>query len=197
VSLEHVHIGASQMRHKVAASVERLCDKSNCEGGSALVMDIHPPFGSDGEVTVKFRNHRAAGYSCLGPCSLPVGKDQPYRIVNSCFVMRYVEEIPGHRKDPIFSRNGNLRHLFQRNYCDTKVVQKMKNNNIIPFKVPSQAEVEREIVRALARFGDDNIEVMAIVCSWGNTMNDHQVLAALRKLNRSGSSLDNITDRAD
>ena len=73
----------------------------------------------------------------------------------------------------------------------------MKSSNIVPFKVASQAEVEREIACALAKFGEDNIEVMAIVCSWGETMDDHQVLAALRKLNRTGSSFDDIADRAD
>ncbi|MCV3241783.1 hypothetical protein [Mesorhizobium sp. ZC-5] len=70
----------------------------------------------------------------------------------------------------------------------------MKNNNIVPFKVASQAEIEREIALALAKFGDDNIEVMAIVCSWGDTMDDRQVLAGLRKLNRTGSSFDDVAD---
>jgi hypothetical protein len=50
--------------------------------------------------------------------------------------------------------------------------------------------------RAVERFGKHHIEVMAISSSWGDTMDDNEVLAALRRLNKAGSIFEYITDRA-
>ena len=52
------------------------------------------------------------------------------------------------------------------------------------------------MARAVAMFGDNNIKVMAIVGSWGDTIGDRQVLDAFRKLNRRGSMFDDITNKA-
>ena len=50
---------------------------------------------------------------------------------------------------------------------------------------------------AVEKFGEDHVEVMGIASSWGDTMDDEQVLAALRKLNSTGSMFDDITIRVD
>ena len=50
---------------------------------------------------------------------------------------------------------------------------------------------------AVDTYGEDHIEVMAIADSWGDTMDDEEVLAALRKLNSTGSIFDDITIRVD
>jgi hypothetical protein len=68
---------------------------------------------------------------------------------------------------------------------------------ITPLDEAVRAEIEAELKRAKARFGEDNIKVLAVEGSWGETMVDRQVLAALRKLNRTGPSFDDITDVAD
>jgi hypothetical protein len=69
----------------------------------------------------------------------------------------------------------------------------MGSDNIIPFPGAIQAEIDAEMRRAIAKFGDDHIEIIAIANSRGDTMDDRQVLEALRKLNRVGS----MSDRAD
>ena len=74
----------------------------------------------------------------------------------------------------------------------------MRNDNIIPFNRRNiRAEIETNFAIAMETFGEDNIEVMGFAASWGDTMDDEQVLAALRKLNQTGSMFDDITDRAD
>lgn len=78
-----------------------------------------------------------------------------------------------------------------------QVVPMGNDDNVIPFVAAIRSEIESELERARARFGPDNIEVMAITGSWGDTMDDRQVLEALRKLNRTGSMFDDITDTAD
>jgi hypothetical protein len=73
----------------------------------------------------------------------------------------------------------------------------MGNDNVIPFDEAIRSEIESELERARVQFGEDNIEVMAIAGSWGDTMDDRQVLEALRKLNRTGSMFDDVTHTAD
>jgi hypothetical protein len=73
----------------------------------------------------------------------------------------------------------------------------MATENIIPFKRDIRSEIEIEWEIAFEKFGEDHIEVMGIASSWGDTMDDEQVLAALRKLNSTGSMFDDITIRAD
>ncbi len=68
---------------------------------------------------------------------------------------------------------------------------------VTPLKEAARAEIATELARARARFGDDNIEVMAIEGTWGDTMDNREVLVALRKLNRRGSLFDDVTDVAD
>jgi hypothetical protein len=73
----------------------------------------------------------------------------------------------------------------------------MSSDNIIPFKSPIRAEIKREMAGARQRFGHDNIDLLIIISSWGDTMDDCQVLEALRKLNQTGIVFDEITNRAD
>lgn len=73
----------------------------------------------------------------------------------------------------------------------------MATDNIIPFKRDTRSEIEIEWEIALETFGEDHIELRGIASSWGDTMGDEQVLAALRKLNSTGSMFDDITIRAD
>ena len=58
----------------------------------------------------------------------------------------------------------------------------MSSDNIIPF-------ANRRVIR-------NHMEVMAIAKSWGDTMDDEEMLAALRELNQTGSMFDDVTDRA-
>ena len=60
-----------------------------------------------------------------------------------------------------------------------------------------RAQIVSELDKAVAKFGPGHIDVMGITGSWGETMDDQQVLAALHKLNEIGSMFDGITDRAD
>ncbi|GLS29981.1 hypothetical protein SAMN04488498_104314 [Mesorhizobium albiziae] len=73
----------------------------------------------------------------------------------------------------------------------------MRSDNVIPLHKDIRAEIKREMARAVARFGKHHIEVMAISSSWGDTMDDNEVLAALRRLNKAGSIFEHITHRAD
>ncbi|GLS30750.1 hypothetical protein SAMN04488498_12919 [Mesorhizobium albiziae] len=73
----------------------------------------------------------------------------------------------------------------------------MSSDNIIPFNSPIRAQIKCEMAGARQRFGHDNIDLLIIVSSWGDTMDDRQVLDALRKLNRTALVFDDITDRAD
>jgi hypothetical protein len=47
---------------------------------------------------------------------------------------------------------------------------------------------------ALLKYGPKSLEILVIQESWGETMNDAQVLQALRKLNKTGSVF--FTDRS-
>ena len=75
----------------------------------------------------------------------------------------------------------------------------MSSDNIIPFanRRVIREEIERQWVIAVDTYGEDHIEVMAIAESWGDTMDDEEVLAALRKLNSTGSMFDDVTIRSD
>ncbi len=74
-----------------------------------------------------------------------------------------------------------------RHYC----------SNSFPFNRRNiRAEIETNFAIAVETFGEDNIEIIGIAASWGDTMDDEQVLAALRKLNQTGSMFDDVTDRA-
>ena len=73
----------------------------------------------------------------------------------------------------------------------------MATDNIIPFRRDIRSEIEIEWEIAFETFGEDHVEVMGIASSWGDTMDDEQVLAALRKLNSTGSMFDDITIRVD
>ena len=73
----------------------------------------------------------------------------------------------------------------------------MSTDNVIPFNRRNiRAEIEINFVIAVETFGEDNIEITGIAASWGDTMDDEQVLAALRKLNQTSSMFDDVTDRA-
>ena len=63
----------------------------------------------------------------------------------------------------------------------------MSGDNIIPFPFSLREEIKTEMNLALLKYGPKNLEIMVIQESWGETMNDAQVLAALRKLNKTGS----------
>jgi hypothetical protein len=70
----------------------------------------------------------------------------------------------------------------------------MSSDNIIPFdRLATRAKIDVEFEIAVQKFGEDHIEIMGIAGSWGDTMDDEQVLAALRKLNETGSIFDDIT----
>ncbi|GLS30732.1 hypothetical protein SAMN04488498_1294 [Mesorhizobium albiziae] len=73
----------------------------------------------------------------------------------------------------------------------------MSGDNNIRFPGGTRARIEIELARACDTFGEDHIETLVIVHSWGDTLDDEQVLAALRKLNNTGSMFDDVTDRAD
>ncbi|GLS30784.1 hypothetical protein SAMN04488498_1412 [Mesorhizobium albiziae] len=73
----------------------------------------------------------------------------------------------------------------------------MRSDNIIPLHKGIRAEIELEMARAVARFGEYHIEIMGIAGSWGDTMDDNEVLAALRRLNKAGSIFEYITDPTD
>ena len=69
----------------------------------------------------------------------------------------------------------------------------MSDDNIIPFPFDLREEIKTEMNFALLNYGPTNLEILVIQESWGETMNDAQVLAALRKLNKTGSVF--FTDR--
>jgi hypothetical protein len=73
----------------------------------------------------------------------------------------------------------------------------MSTDNVIPFNRRNiRAEIETNFAIAVETFGEDNIKIIGIAASWGDTMDDEQVLAALRKLNQTSSMFDDVTDRA-
>jgi hypothetical protein len=73
----------------------------------------------------------------------------------------------------------------------------MSNDHVSPFDpLAARAQIYEEFRIAIEKFGKDHIEVITIASSWGDTMDNGQVLAALRALNQTGSMFDNITDRA-
>jgi hypothetical protein len=63
----------------------------------------------------------------------------------------------------------------------------MNDDNIIPFPFDLREEIKTEMNLAVLKYGPDNLGLTVITESWGETMNDAQVLAALRKLNKTGS----------
>ena len=71
----------------------------------------------------------------------------------------------------------------------------MSDDNIIPFPFDLREEIKTEMNLALLNYGPTNLEILVIQESWGETMNDAQVLAALRKLNKTGSVF--FTAKAD
>ena len=74
----------------------------------------------------------------------------------------------------------------------------MRSDNVIPFNRHNiRAEIETNFAIAAETFGEDNMEVIGIAASWGDTMDDEQVLAALRKLNQTGSMFDDVTDKGN
>jgi hypothetical protein len=64
----------------------------------------------------------------------------------------------------------------------------MTSDNITPFenRRVMREEIDRQWEIPVDTYGEDHIEVMAIAESWGDTMDDEEVLAALRKLNSTG-----------
>ena len=63
--------------------------------------------------------------------------------------------------------------------------------DIIPVdRFALRAAIETEFQIAVDKFGRSHVEIMGIAASWGYTMDDEQALAALHKLNETGSSLD-------
>jgi hypothetical protein len=62
-----------------------------------------------------------------------------------------------------------------------------------PFGEVLKAEIRGELADVMALRGCD-LEVETILESWGDTMNDHQVLAALQNLKLGGLKSDDITD---
>ncbi|GLS30743.1 hypothetical protein SAMN04488498_12915 [Mesorhizobium albiziae] len=69
----------------------------------------------------------------------------------------------------------------------------MSSDNIIPFQSDIRAELATELAKAVAKFGPGDIEIMGITGSWGDTMDDNEVLAALRRLNKANSIFEYIT----
>ena len=67
----------------------------------------------------------------------------------------------------------------------------MNTGKIVPPDETPQADIARELARAVARFGPGDLEIIGITGSWGATMDDHQVLDALRKMNRAGDVVAN------
>ena len=64
----------------------------------------------------------------------------------------------------------------------------MTNDNEIPYDPLLTRElIDIEFEVAVETFGEDHIEIKAIAASWGDTMNNEQVLKALRMLNETGS----------
>jgi hypothetical protein len=62
----------------------------------------------------------------------------------------------------------------------------MAEAEIIPLGEGVQNEIRRELAKAKARFGDD-FEILCFEGSWGDTLDDRQMLRMLRYLNRTGS----------
>jgi hypothetical protein len=71
----------------------------------------------------------------------------------------------------------------------------MGTGNANPFDEVLKAEIRRELAEVMALRGCD-LEVEAILEMWGDTMNNHQVLAALHKLKLVGLKPGDITDPA-
>ena len=70
----------------------------------------------------------------------------------------------------------------------------MGTSNTDPFDEVLKAEIRRELAEVMAIRGCD-LEVETILECWGDTMNDHQVLAALRKLKLIGSIPPTLRER--
>ena len=71
----------------------------------------------------------------------------------------------------------------------------MSTDNIIPFPRNIRAEIEIEMARAIRNFGHTP-DLMGIAHCWGDTMDDQEVIAALRILSRTGSWFDYVPDKA-
>lgn len=72
----------------------------------------------------------------------------------------------------------------------------MGSSNTSPFDEILKDEIRRELADVMALRGCD-VEVETILECWGDTMNDHQVLAALHKLKLIGSIPARTMDRAE
>jgi hypothetical protein len=68
----------------------------------------------------------------------------------------------------------------------------MAEAEIIPVGEGVQNEIRRELAKAKARFGND-FEIVCLEGSWGDTLDDRQLLGMLRYLNRTGSMYREIT----
>ena len=71
----------------------------------------------------------------------------------------------------------------------------MSADNIIPFPRNIRVQIETEMARAIRNFGHTP-DLMGIAHCWGDTMDDEQVLAALRILNATGSWFDYVPEKA-
>ena len=71
----------------------------------------------------------------------------------------------------------------------------MTDNNIIPFPRNLREFIKTEMNLAFMKYGHNNLEILMIQHSWGETMSDVEVLLALRKINESGCMFDHITRR--
>lgn len=72
----------------------------------------------------------------------------------------------------------------------------METENVPPFDEVLKAEIRRALADVMAVRGCD-LALEAILESWGDTMNDHQVLEALSKLKLAGLKPGEITDPPD
>ena len=73
----------------------------------------------------------------------------------------------------------------------------MRSDNVISLHDSLRARINCELMRARQKLGNGNIALLSIATRWGDTMDDRQVLDALRKLNQRGSIFDDITDTVD
>ena len=65
----------------------------------------------------------------------------------------------------------------------------------IPLKTSFGLKSNRRWSGHCAKYAKHHFEILAIVNSWGDTMNDKEVLAAFCRLNKAGSIFEHITDR--
>jgi hypothetical protein len=71
----------------------------------------------------------------------------------------------------------------------------MADETIIPLDEATRAEIGRELEIARTKYGDQHFELLCIEGSWGETLDDRDVLRLLRSLNRAGSMYSEIIFR--